>query len=481
MKQILIFLTLSFLISAQINAQHEVTPTFKYSNKEINLGITNYKMDIKIDYEQEKLFSECTITIKNISDKEVENIPVLLYRLMKVYSVKDGNNKVLQFKQQVESFEDWEVYQANFIEIQLPEPFLPGEIQNITINYGGHLLGYTETGMSYIKDKISPEFTIIRDDCNAYPILGYPNDDVTFSAIRPDFNYNVSITVLDSVVVANGGRLTNKTIKDGKATYKYENIKPAWRIDIAIAKYQIKEKGNFKVFYFPEDSIGASKVVKTFERTMELYTKWWGNLVDFEGFSVIEIPIGWGSQADVSSIIQSANAFKKAKKLDQLYHEISHLWNVKSTEKYPPRWNEGLASFLQYLTEKELNSINRLDATEGWITKNITEKEVYKKVAFKDFGKEKVTELSYRTGFLMFYVLHELIGEQEFNQIIKTFYKKYQKTGANTEEFFALANKLSGQNLNVFFQDWFYTTKYVDLILQGYKVKNFVNHYRKLK
>lgn len=480
MKRISIFLALSFTLLTQVQSQQPKSPNFKYSSKQIKLGITNYKMDINVDYDQEKMFCECKITIKNISNKEVSNVPVLLYRLLKVYSVKDSKNKALIFKQQVESFEDWEVYQANFIQIQLPEPILPGKSQNITINYGGHLLGYAETGMSYVKDKISPEFTIIRDDCNAYPILGYPNDEVTFTAQRPDFNYSLSITVPDSLVVANGGRLTNKTIQDGKATYEYKNIKPAWRIDIAIAKYQIIEKDNFKVFYFPEDSIGANKVARSFEKVMNLYTIWWGKLKNFNGFSVIEIPNGCGSQADVSCVIQTADAFKKEEMLVQLYHEISHLWNVNPTEKYSPRWNEGLAVFLQYHTDDKLTGKSRLIETSEWIIKNINEREVFKKIAFKDFGKEKVTELSYRTGMLMFYVLYELIGEEEFNQIIKSFYKKYYQTGANSKEFLAHANKLSDKNLDVLFNDWFYTTNYVDLIQKGYKVNDIVNYYKKI-
>lgn len=84
--------------------------------------------------------------------------------------------------------------------------------------------------------------------------------------------------------------------------------------------------------------------------TLDLYTQWFGPLQQYQGYAVIEIPDGWGSQADVTSIIQAAAAFKETERTQEVYHEISHLWNVEEKEALPPRWNKGLAMFLHYLT-----------------------------------------------------------------------------------------------------------------------------------
>ena len=115
------------------------------------------------------------------------------------------------------------------------------------------------------------------------------------------------------------------------------------------------ERGATRVVYFPEDSIGAAGVMNAIKNTMRLYTDWFGPLKEEAGLTVIEIPDGWGSQADVTAIIQTAPAFKDPSGYSRVYHELSHLWNVIPTDQPSPRWNEGLASFLAYLTAEELD------------------------------------------------------------------------------------------------------------------------------
>lgn len=447
--------------------------------KKLTLKASNYVMYTKVDYDNNKLISTCELTVTNPSNENIKTIPLLLYRLMKVTSIKDENGNRLSFTQRVMSFEDWEVYQVNFIEVELSKPIQNNGNKKIVIEYSGHLLGYTETGMSYVKDKISPEFTIIRPDCVAYPSLGYPSFEINRAAGFENFDYTVHITVPDSLVVANGGKLIGKTKKNGFATYSYKNIKPAWRIDLAIANYNIIQDGNIKVFYFPKDSTNAKRISKTAHKTIELYNEWFGKLNNFEGFSIIEIPDNWGSQADVTSIIQSAAAFHNSNHHYELYHEISHLWNVQSGDEYSPRWNEGLAMFLQYLTTDHLEGKNILtEKTNAYIDK-IKASEKYKKTPLIDFGKGGVAGYSYTMGMVMFHVLYELVGEKEFNSIIKTYYTKYNGSKASTNDFIKTTSKISSKDLSTFFKDWVYSTNYTELIEQYPSIKELSNYYKK--
>lgn len=467
-----LFFYLLLFISIGLHAQ-------VFKDKELLLKVTDYNIHFHIDYENEKLHAKAILQIKNTSNKEVTSIPLLLYRLLKVNSIKDNSQNSLQFSQQVLSFEDWETYQVNFIHLQLKQPIPSGKTKSITIDYSGYLLGYEETGMKYVKDHIHPEFTILRPDCNAYPTLGYPSFEVNDAAGFENFTYKIHVTVPDSLVVANGGRLINIGKKNKKHTYSYESIKPSSRIDVAIANYKKIENDRLHVFHFQKDSIEADIVLKEAKKAISLYSKWWGKLKKSKDFSIIEIPNGWGSQADVTSIIQSAEAFSKREKT-KLYHEISHLWNVQSNDTYPPRINEGLAMFIQYLTlEKLYTKKDILEKKSKIYLNRIKKSKKYGQVPIIDYGKELVTQRSYISGMLFFHVLYKIIGENNFHRALKLIYDKYSNMGAKTDDLLKMFVSTSRIKLDTFFSDWIYTTNYVTLIKEGYSLDDFVKKYHK--
>ncbi|MEQ9147008.1 MAG: M1 family aminopeptidase [Cytophagales bacterium] len=463
----IVFLFILSTVSAQMGSQ------------ELLLKASAYELDITIDYENERMEAICDLIVTNPTEKAQKTVPLLLHRLLRIASVKDAEGNSVKFKQEVVSFEDWEKYQVNHIQLELDQPLRKTESMEFTINYGGYLVGYTETGMNYVKDHINPDFTIIRPDCNAYPMLGYPSFEVNDMAGFESFEYKATVKVPDSLIVANGGRLINHSIQNGKASFTYESIMPSWRIDIAIARYNTLKDDRLSVFAFPEDSVGADRILSASRSTWNLYEKWWGKLDENVEFKIIEIPEGWGSQADVTCILQSTPAFKETGKSTELYHEISHLWNIKSNDRFDPRWNEGLAMFLQYLTQEKLEEKSGiLEEKVATFMNRIKKSKQFDAVPMIDFGKEQLTGNSYITGMIMFYILYDLLGEMKFNELIKEARKQYKSIGATTQQFFEIASKSSSKNLNLLLEDWMFSTQYVDLIRSELSIKELIERYR---
>jgi len=462
------------ILSASVFAQ-------QFGHKEIVLKTTGYAMDINVDFEKEMLYNSCRITVSNPTNSPVQHVPLLLYRLMKVSSVTDRNGSPLPFSQQVFSFEDWQEMQANYIDVVLKEPLRKGEQTEIKIEYSGFLKGYTETGMLYVRDHISPDFTIIRMDSFAYPRVGYPSWQVNRRAGPQAYDYHIKVTVPDSLVAANGGLLVNKHTDNNRTTYEYRNIKKAWRMDIAISNYQVIEDGKFRIYYFPEDAANAENIYTAMNKTLALYTNWFGELIDFQGFSVIEIPDGCGSQADVTAIIQTAGPFKNDERMYAFYHEISHFWNVKDTDAFPPRWNEGLAVFLQYLTVEELEKREIMhqatESTYARVQANYKKNPHFRDLAFIDFGKEGATDLSYRVGMIFFQILHKMIGAEEFNNIIDTYYHRYHDTGITAAEFFTHIKDNTTRDVSLLIEEWIYSSKYSEYIINNVGVEELVQKY----
>lgn len=478
MKKILVIISIVSAISFSATSFGQI-----FSDKNILLKTVNYNLNIKVDFQKEKLYSTCELTVLNPSNKNIQTIPLLLYRLLKVSSIKDEFGNPMSFKQQVVSYEDWEAMQVNFVEIKLRNPILQNETKKIIVEYSGHLLGYSETGRNYVKDKIDPEFTIIRPDCQAYPEIGYPSIKANRRAGLQSFDYIIETTVPDSLQVVNGGMLVGKTSENGFATFTYQNIKKAWRMDIAIGNYGTLEYDKAKLFFFQKDSIGAKTVLKYMKKTFVLYSLWWGHLQNFKGFSVIEIPDGFGSQADVSSILQTASVFKDSTQMRQLYHEISHIWNVEPKDEFSPRWNEGLATFLEYLVIEKLENREYLDYVTNWYL-NVVKRELIKDSIFAhtpliDFGKQGIESYSYSMGMIMFQLLYKTVGETQFNEIIGSFYQKHYKTGATTHDFVNHANLVSTLDLTNFFNDWVYTTRYKEYLLSDMSIDKMTEIYKK--
>lgn len=441
-----------------------------------------YNLDLKIDFKEKMLSGECGMTVTSINSKPVTVVPLLLYRLMKVISVKDDKGNPLRFRQRILNFEDWETYQANFIEVTLPKQLTKGNSCKLMIDYCGYLYGYTETGNLYVRDKIDPQFTILRSDCRAYPELGYPSDKINDAAgFAPSFNYEIKITVPDSLTVINGGQLVSKENKSGHATYRFKNFKLAWRMDIIIGKYKTLESPQLKIHFLEQDRAGAEIVFRYAQKTLVLYSKWWGELKEAKSFSVIELPGGYGSQADVTCILQTADAFNDSTQMRQLYHELSHLWNVNSIDTYYPRWNEGLATFIEYLTIEKLENRTYLDYVTDWylnlVKKEIAADSLLKTTPFIEFGKKGIQSYAYEIGMLMFRVLYEVMGENDFNKCLAMYHSNYYLTGATTDQFVETAISICANNLATFFRDWMYTTRYTQLISEGLSIKEMSKLY----
>lgn len=417
--------------------------------------ITNYDLKYLFDFKEKKLFGTAVLTIDDLHPKDT--LHLLLYRLIKVRSVKDVDGRSLVFRQTVKAFDDWEQLQVNAVQIA------PSRLtKKIIIEYDGYIKGYTETGMLYTKDRIDAEFSLLRTDCFAYPVQGVTNWEA-YNSVNMNFDYTISVTVPDSLTVANGGALVSSTKGNGVATYTYTNKKPAWRIDIAIGNYRIYKDPHFLIYYFPEDSMRIRSVADNVRKAFDLYSAWFGEKSK-EQYAIIEIPDQWGSQTDVTSILQEASAIKDDKRMYELYHEISHIWNLTPLDPSPSRVeSEGLAMFLQYLMMEKLHgSTGALDAgAERNFRRLIKMFESDPKKAaipISEYGPNQLTDLSYPKGMLFFYSLYKKVGEEKFMAAIKEFYTRYGQKGASLKEFSeSISATMPGTGQMI--HEWLYGTR----------------------
>jgi hypothetical protein len=61
-------------------------------------------------------------------------------------------------------------------------------------------------------------------------------------------------------------------------------------------------------------------------------------------------------------------------------------------------------------------------------------------------------------------VLHELVGPGAFREIVGGFYRRYHASGATTSDLASYARSVAPVGLDVFFDDWIYTTGWVERV-----------------
>ncbi len=95
-----------------------------------------------------------------------------------------------------------------------------------------------------------------------------------------------------------------------------------------------------------------------------------------------------------------------------------------------------------------------------------------------DFGKMGLESNSYSLGMIMFRVLYQVMGESDFNKCIRTYYADYYAHGATTNQFVDRAIKASNPGVSKFFDDWMYSTKYIEWIKSGITIDEMTKMYR---
>ncbi len=463
---------------------HLVVPPSQAQESEpatLALSPVYYELDVAFDFDDETLAGVARISLVNRSDHAVAELSLLLYRLMTVELITTTDRGDLPFDQQVTMYDDFSKLQVNHILAPLDPPLPPEDTLTVEVSYGGNLLGYAETGMQYIQDRISPDFTILRDDARAFPMPGYPSFAVNRSAPMPSYEYLARVTVPDTLVVANGGESLGVLMGQDTATYVYRSLVRSWRMDFAIARYETIDAPPIRIFHFPEDSVGAQAVSLAATAAFRTFERWFGPLADTTTLSFIEIPDGWGSQTDATAIIQAAAAFRDTTRHHEVYHEISHLWNVTPTDLPSPRWNEGLASFLEYLMAETLSGepalTPRMDFLIHRLSRTLPSRPSWSTVPLVRYGEEGMTGLSYSAGALFFDQLYRMMGVDEFRSLIGDYYRSYNNSGGSTGDLVAMIRERVGTKADPLVEDWLFTTEWTNRIVEFPGVDALARYY----
>lgn len=445
--------------------------------------VRHAKLDLAIDHANERLGGSITYDLENWTARPASRVSFLVNRLMEASAVHDGQGTVLPYTQDVVRFRDAPMRQVTQVLVRLPQPVPAGGHVTVRIDYAGNLVGYTEVGWLYVRDRIDTAFTIIREDALAFPIIGGLSDEANRKRPRGEFTYEAAIRVPARYLVATGGALTRTPHDDGTATWRYVSDGPSPFLNVSVAPFDTIVAGGVRLFHFPADSLGARRTMTNAQSALRLLTQWFGPLRATFNLTIAEIPDGWGSQASlVGGIIQTASVFRDSTRSGELYHELTHLWNARDTDTASPRWNEGLATFLQDLLRERVDGWSgRRDSEARRLARmqqQIAADSLLRTMPMNDYGRRSATDYSYSVGALMFATLYDLVGEEQFNRIVGGYYQAFA-AGGGTRDFITFAKQVAPGKLDTFLDDWMLTPRWVAVVRGASSVAELASHYRR--
>jgi len=75
-------------------------------------------------------------------------------------------------------------------------------------------------------------------------------------------------------------------------------------------------------------------------------------------------------------------------------------------------------------------------------------------------------------------VLHEIVGDENFNQIMRTFLSDFSARPANFKDFEGVVAQVFGRDLSRYFDEWIFGTESSQLLLGNASIQEMVQRYR---
>ncbi len=281
--------------------------------------------------------------------------------------------------------------------------------------------------------------------------------------------YTFRITVAKPWVVAANGLQESVTDNGATRTYLWQTENPLapYLVTLAIGHFTEKTDTsgsgvlvrNFIADGYPADAArafdSAPQMISYFESVFGPYP--------FEAYGVVAHNTKLNFSLESQTLTIFGNNF-----VNEVVaaHELAHSWFGDSLT--PARWqdvwlNEGFASFAADLWQEHVKGKAFADNAVRDLYQAILKRE--KKVQIGNPGPNAMFSFDvYNRGNMLLHALRaHLNDDTTFFKILQTYAQRYYHANVTPQDFISLAEELSGQNLDDFFQAWLFGESMPDI------------------
>jgi len=298
-----------------------------------------------------------------------------------------------------------------------------------------------------------------------YPSNDHPADKATF---------DVSVSVPNGLTAISNGTMPRPPAPEtlGYTRWSWRSLKPqaTYLTFLTVGRYDVTTDTTadgqtvynaYSQLLTPDFRAAAQASV---ERTTEI-TEWESTLFGpwpFEARGGIVAPpgsIGFALENQTRPNF-SANFFRRGSNTSVIVHENAHQWfgDSVSVAGWRNIWlNEGFASYAEWLWSEKNGEGTAQDIFDYLYATNPDNASIWTTAPADPGVPELFGDAVYDRGAMTLHQLRRAVGDDTFFTILRTWTADHRYGNGTTEEFTALAEKISGQDLSALFQAWLYT------------------------
>ncbi len=413
------------------------------SPNQFKINILKYYLNIDLFPEEKLLQGDVTIT-GIVLDKTIKQIDLNFYDNMKIslltlngekssYEEKGTRLSIPYFNTKSDTFNIRVVYEGTPKRVGFSS-FVFGEINGMSCTYNLNEPNYASTW---------------------FPCNDIPSDKALL---------DIKITNDSSEVSASNGLLMGVTTNGSRRTYH-------WKSDYPISTYLIclfssdyktfsqeyisqnkQDTMSIDYYVFPNQLEDAKIDFQDHPDMINFFAKTFGEYPFIkEKYGVAEFLWQLGAMETQTLTGIGSNFIGGYKLFGDVYaHELSHHWwgDAVGPETWKDIWlNEGFASYCEALYKEHIGGFNALRAA------------MLSKYRDNFYGtlynpKDLFGQTVYEKGAWVLHMLRHEVGDSTFFKILRTYYQTYKYKNASTRDFENICEKVSGKNLEQFFNQW---------------------------
>jgi aminopeptidase N len=302
---------------------------------------------------------------------------------------------------------------------------------------------------------------------------------------EPDNGATLSITVPDTLVAVGNGRLKNKSLSNGRATYTWEVKNPINNYTIIpyIGKYVNwsdtlqGEKGRLDLNYWVlEEDLEKAKVqFRQVKPMLRAFEYWFGPYPFYEdGYQLIEAPhLGMEHQSAVAYGNGFENGYRAGDRHIDLsgtgwgmkwdyiiVHESGHEWfaNNITTKDIADMWvHEGFTDYSETLFTEYYYGKEAADEYVQGLRKNIQNDTPI--IGPYGVNREGSGDMYYKGANLLHTIRQVINDDEKFRQILRGLNKEFYHQTVTSKQVEEYISRQSGKNLDKVFDQYLRTTQ----------------------
>jgi aminopeptidase N len=293
-----------------------------------------------------------------------------------------------------------------------------------------------------------------------YPANDNPQDKATF---------DIAVTVPEGITAIANGRLLSRKTRHGKTTWQ-------WLEDSPMAPYlatatngvfelRISKAGRLPLYQAVDPNVANPALA--FERlaaeaeVIDFFSGLYGRYPFSTGGGVVDNGgVGYALESQTKSMYDVEGSSSGAPGASTVVHEISHQWfgNAVTNAVWPDIWlNEGFARFSEWIyTERHGGQSAQQSFQAAYDARPATSSFWRTPPAALPGPEVMFSSPPYDRGGMTLQALRGKIGDGDFFRLLRTWYADNKYGNVTTADFIATAERVSGQQLDAFFDVWLF-------------------------